>query len=146
MCQRIMRLLLLSCVSVCIPQVVGALTPSPVFADSANIMSGIFAADDVPYAGGRGLITLEGISGIFLNPTSGTLRKSQLTLQYCASIEDAADGTLVEHTAMVAYGITDWIEIVALGRINDEPDAPNTAAFGPLLRIRVLKDRDGSPN
>jgi hypothetical protein len=114
--------------------------PSPVFAASANIMSAIFAADDVSYTGGRGLITLEGISGLFLNPTSGTLRQSQLTLQYCAAIEDATDGTLVEHTAMVAYGITDWLEIGALGRVHDVPAAPNIAASGPLLRIRVLKD------
>jgi hypothetical protein len=113
--------------------------PSPVFAASANIMSAIFAADDVSYTGGRGLITLEGISGLFLNPTSGTLGTHHLTLQYCVSIEEASVAKLVKHTAMVAYGITDWIEIGALGRVNDEPDAPNTAALGPLFRIRVLK-------
>jgi hypothetical protein len=89
--------------------------------------------------GGRGLITIEGISGLFLNPTSGTLRTHQLTLQYCAGLEDASVDKLVKHVAMVAYGITDWIEIGALGRIDDEPDAPNTAAFGPLFRVRILK-------
>ena len=36
--------------------------------------------------------------------------------------------------------MTDWLEIGALGRINDELDAPNVVAFGPLLRIRVLKE------
>src|SRR5215510_10421963 len=119
--QLTVRLLLLSCVSVCITQRFGALTPSAVFADSASTMSGLFAASDTSYSGGRGLITLLGISGMFLYPTSGTLRKSQLTLQYCAAIEDVKDGTLVQHTAMVSYGITDWIEIGALGRISDQP-------------------------
>ena len=46
---------------------------------------------------------------------------------------------------MVAYGITDWLEIGALGRVHDVPAAPNIAASGPLLRIRVLKELGSWP-
>jgi hypothetical protein len=143
--QLSIRLLLLGCCWIWITQGLGALAPSPVFADSANLMSALFAANDASYAGGRGLVTIEGISGLFLNPTSGTLHKGQLTLQYCVSLEDASFDKLVKHVPMVAYGITDWLEIGALGRINDMAEMPNTAAFGPLVRIRVLKDLGAWP-
>src|SRR5688572_26767682 len=46
----------------------------------------LFADDEEGYEGGRGLITLEGISGMFLNPTSGTLPARSLTAQYCVGI------------------------------------------------------------
>jgi hypothetical protein len=144
--QLSVRLLLISCVSVCMTEGFGMLMPSAVFAGGVNTMSRFFAANDASYSGGRGLITLGGISGMFLYPTSGTLRESQLTVQYCVAIENAKDGTLVEHTAMLAYGLTDWIEIGALGRISDEPaPTPNIAASGPLFRVRVLKDLEWWP-
>src|SRR5262245_3375262 len=36
-----------------------------------------------PYEAGRGLLTLQGPSGMFINPTSATLPQGKFTLQYC---------------------------------------------------------------
>src|SRR5687768_12635254 len=35
------------------------------------------------YEAGRGLLTLQGPSGMFINPTSATLPQGKFTLQYC---------------------------------------------------------------
>jgi hypothetical protein len=145
MFQHTLRLLLLSWYAVGIAQGADGLGHTVVFADDTNRRSILFATNNGSYTGGRGLITLEGISGIFLNPTSGTLRQGQLTLQYCVSFEDASVAELVKHTEMIAYGMTDWLEVGAIGRVNDEANAPNTAAFGPLFRIRVLKESGSWP-
>jgi|RhiMetdeSRZDD1v2_1073273.scaffolds.fasta_scaffold13391_2 hypothetical protein len=140
------RLLLLSCFSVCIVQGVGTLAPVAAFADSANILSSFFTKNDASYSGGRGLITFEGISGMFLNPTSGTLGQGQLTLQYCAAILGESNTTQVTHTAMLTYGITDWLEVGVQGRISDFSDPDRTiGAGGPLLRARLLKDESWWP-
>jgi hypothetical protein len=116
------------------------------FADRANILSGFFAKNDASYSGGRGLITFEGISGMFLNPTSGTLGQGQFTPQYCATILDEGNTTEVAHTVMLAYGITDWLEVGVHGRVSDfnVPDRTIGAA-GPLLRVRLLKDESWWP-
>lgn len=116
-----------------------------VFADSNELGSSVFATNPPMYAGGRGLITLEGVSGLFLNPTSGTLNQGDLTGQYCAARLDQG-GIEIQHTVMMAYGVTDWLEIGAFGRINEKVErAPprvslhaDIAAGGPLLRARVL--------
>lgn len=101
---------------------------------------------EAPYVGGRGLITDELVTGMFLNPTSGTLRQYEFTLQYCALIFHAGDQTAVGHGALAGFGITDWLEVGAQGLIVDLPgneDNPNVA--GPQVRVRLLKDEAGFP-
>jgi len=44
-----------------------------------------------PYEAGRGLITLEGPSGMFINPTSATLPKGAYTAQYCLFFPEPSD-------------------------------------------------------
>jgi hypothetical protein len=99
-----------------------------------------------PYEAGRGLITLEGPSGMFINPTSATLPKGAMTLQYCLFIPEDS-GKLIGHGLMGAYGVTDWLEIGGIGSMVDinEPASRTIAAGGPLARIRLLKDEGWVP-
>lgn len=104
-----------------------------------------FAGNNSNYKGARGLVTLEGITGMYLNPTSGTLAAGRLTTQYCVAMlkQDSAQGTRTEnqHTAMATYGVTDWLELGLLGRVSDLDNQNQTiAAGGPLGRVRLFKD------
>jgi hypothetical protein len=101
-----------------------------------------------PYRGGRGLITLQGMSGMFLNPTSGTLDKGQITAQYCLLIDKFDLNSVVGHGLMVSYGVTDWLELGMFGtvaeingvdrRIINDP----IGVAGPIARVRLMK-QDG---
>ena len=102
--------------------------------------------DPEDYVSGRGLITLEGISGMFLNPTSGTLPAGSLTVQHCTAILEKNDDTLYQHTTMASYGLTDWLELGIFGRVNDRPDdLVDLGGGGPLARLRLLKDESWYP-
>lgn len=58
--------------------------------------------------GGHGNITVEGPTGLFLNPTSGILAEGELIIQYCAAIlEDAENNNFIGHNAILSYGVTD---------------------------------------
>lgn len=99
----------------------------------------------VPYDGGRGLITLEGISGMFLNPTSGTLPAGALTAQYCVAILEKNERTEDQHTAMISYGVTDWLEVGVLGRVTDPATRRDIGGGGPLARLRLVRDDGWMP-
>jgi hypothetical protein len=105
----------------------------------------LFADNEEGYEGGRGLITLEGISGMFLNPTSGTLPARSLTAQYCVGILEKNERTEYQHTAMLSYGITDWFELGVFGRITDPAEDPAVGGGGPLARVRITRDRSWVP-
>jgi hypothetical protein len=94
------------------------------------------------YEGGRGLITLEGPSGLFINPTSGTLPEGAMTLQYCFFLPEN-DWDTVGHGLLFGYGITDWLEVGAIANFIDNGADPS--AVGPLVRIRLLKDTATTP-
>ena len=109
-----------------------------------------FAGNNGDYKGARGLVTLEGITGMYLNPTSGTLAAGKLTTQYCiAMLKQAAGqntGTENQHTAMATYGVTDWLELGALGRVSDlDNNHQSLAAGGPVGRVRLFKDENMWP-
>ena len=121
-------------------------TPVPPTLVAQAVGGTLGVTKEAAYVGGRGLITDELVTGMFLNPTSGTLRQYEFTLQYCALIFHAGDQTAVGHGALAAFGITDWIEVGAQGLIVDLPgndDNPNVA--GPQFRVRLLKDEDWYP-
>ena len=66
--------------------------------------------------GGHGNITVEGPTGLFLNPTSGILAEGELIVQYCAAIlEDAENNNFIGHNAILSYGVTDWLELGGFG-------------------------------
>ena len=101
---------------------------------------------EAPYEAGRGLITLEGPSGMFINPTSATLPKNAYTAQYCIFFPNQ-DTDVVGHGMMASYGITDWLEVGAQGNLIDLNAGVDRelAAGGPLVRIRLLKDESWWP-
>lgn len=108
--------------------------------------SGLVAAQE-SYEGGRGLITLEGPSGMFINPTSGTLPEGHGTVQYAIFLPDN-NTDVVGHGISASYGITDYGEIGVTGNFidvdNDFIDDEFTAA-GPYARLRLSKDEGVVP-
>ncbi|MFT5470987.1 MAG: hypothetical protein ACI8UO_006120 [Verrucomicrobiales bacterium] len=98
----------------------------------------------IAYEAGRGLLTTEGPSGMFINPTSGTLPGGAFTVQWCAYFPNQ-DDSVVGHGWMAAYGVTDWLEIGSVGTYIDNVDGGTATAGGPMARIRLLKDGGGLP-
>lgn len=92
-----------------------------------------------------GNITLEGPTGMFLNPTSATLKKDMFIVQYCAAILKFKNNNTVDHYAIASYGLTDWFELGALGRIWDLNDSPahdvTPSGGGPFARLRILQEK-----
>ncbi len=104
------------------------------------------AAADPGYVGGLGLITRELATGLFLNPTSGTLAEHAFTLQYCAVIFHVGHDTGVDHRTVVGFGITDWLEVGAGGILSDPAGGGgNPKVGGPLVRVRLLKEERWQP-
>lgn len=131
-------------VAVATAQDAAAPTPPGLIAQAVGGQIGV--TREAPYVGGRGLITDELATGMFLNPTSGTLRQFEFTLQYCALIFHAGDQTAVGHGAIAGFGITDWLEVGAQGLLVDLPgNDDNPTVGGPQLRVRVLKDEAWHP-
>ena len=93
-------------------------------------------AVEAPYEANRGLLTIEGPTGLFINPTSATLPKGAFTAQYCFLLPDFDFKDVIVHGAMVAYGVTDWLEVGALGLYVQDADLWNV---GPMIRLRLLK-------
>ncbi|MEZ5324082.1 MAG: hypothetical protein R3F19_03360 [Verrucomicrobiales bacterium] len=92
------------------------------------------------FEAGRGLLTLEGPSGMFINPTSATLPRNTFTLQYCFFLPQN-NSDVVGHGLLAAYGVTDWLELGAYGNyidINDGVDDELTGA-GPFARVRLIE-------
>ncbi len=112
---------------------------------------------------GHGNVTVEGPTGMFLNPTSNPLAEGELIMQYCAALlEDIENNNLNGHNAIIGYGIKEWLEVGAIGKVLDvdklssasAPCGPGTGgpggntpcrsadfgAGGPYARVRVLKE------
>jgi hypothetical protein len=104
--------------------------------------------DDV-YVGGRGLITAELATGMFINPTSGILNHGQFTLQYCARIFHTSGpekDTVVSHGAIAAFGLLDLFEVGVAGLLRDLPGPlDNQMVGGPTVKVRLLKDQGPLP-
>lgn len=94
----------------------------------------------------RGLITLEGPSGMFLNPTSATLPQGAFDLGYCFVLTDG-ETDLLEHHMFLSYGVRDWLELGVVAdafqftRSGQELPQGVYGAAGPMVRIRLLRDR-----
>lgn len=98
----------------------------------------------------RGLITLEGPSGMFINPTSATLPQNEFILNYCVLFFDT-DTDVVGHGILLSYGVRNWLEIGFVGNLLDinSPGPPSSedtfVVGGPMARIRLLRDREWWP-
>ncbi len=96
----------------------------------------------------RGLITLEGPSGMFINPTSATLPQGTLILNYCIFVPSLPEGVDVQgHGILLSYGVRDWLELGFVGdlfnvSLDGPPKRDDTYVIGgPMVRIRLLRDR-----
>jgi hypothetical protein len=110
-----------------------------------------------PYVGGRGMVTLDGMSGMFIDPTSGTLPQGALTIQYCLYINNLYghhfndNNHLVGHGVMADYGVTDWLDVGLFGEIALVPGVDTrwfhnaTAIGGPFARVRLIKEQGWIP-
>src|SRR5437764_13733944 len=93
----------------------------------------------------RGLITLEGPSGMFLNPTSATLPQGAFDAGYCLILTDRETRKL-GNSFFFSYGVRDWLELgVVAGMTNVRTtDAEfregNYGDAGPMIRVRLLLD------
>jgi hypothetical protein len=136
------------------PTIVGAavvttlLAAAPAFAGQATGKMSKEPAPMEQYEAGRGLITLEGPSGMFINPTSATLPKGAYTFQYCLLFPNT-DSEVIGQGIMTSFGVTDWLEIGGLGNYiianRDKPTEREFGLGGPLIRIRLLKDESWWP-
>lgn len=84
----------------------------------------VFAGDDAKMTLssqiGHGNVTVEGPSGMFLNPTSNPLAEGELIVQYCAALqEDIENNNFNGHNAIIGYGFKDWLEFGAIGKVLD---------------------------
>jgi hypothetical protein len=98
------------------------------------------APDAGLYEGGRGLITTEGPSGMFINPTSGTLPAHAATLQYCFLLPTNDFSEVMGHGALLAYGVTDFLEVGVIANYIDFDGGDDPSAVGPMVRLRLMKD------
>lgn len=116
----------------------------------------LFADNDGAYKGGRGLISASGPTGMFLNPTSGTLQKGDISAQVFGSVlkplsttpATAGKDQFGYYNGLVSYGVTDWLEVGALGQFVDRSNNANQqslAAGGAMARVRVLKEQELIP-
>lgn len=96
------------------------------------------------YEAGRGLLTLEGPSGMFINPTSATLPENAGTLQACVFFpENKTD--VVGYGLVGSYGLTDEFELGAQSTLVDADGGKDRFAAGPLARYRLTKDEGSVP-
>ena len=123
-----------------------------------NLQSEGPAVEVVTARESRGLITLEGPSGMFINPTSATLPQGRIILNYCVFVPTLPEGVgLVGHGILLSYGVRDWLEVGFIGNLLDlsvdqhtttttgkriiAPATEDTFVFGgPEIRIRLLRD------
>lgn len=122
---------------------------------TGNWTSKLFANNEDNYNGGRGLITASGPTGMFLNPTSGTLAKGQVSVQVFGStikpisaLPNAGRDQFAYYNGMASYGVTDWLEVGGLAQLLDRSnngDQQSVAAGGAFVRARVIKDQGFLP-
>jgi hypothetical protein len=132
---------------------IGALSVSRSFAGSeATHDSKEFPIVETPVAAreSRGLVTAEGPSGMFLNPTSATLAQGTFAFNWCSVLKN--QGTdILEHHMFFSYGVRDWLELGVVGDLTNvdingaELPPGDYGAGGPMARIRLLRDRESWP-
>lgn len=95
-----------------------------------------------------GNLTLEGPTGMFLNPTSSTLKEKQFIVQYCVALLKFNNTSVPDHYAIASYGIRDWLEFGVTGRVwdlNDRAHNNTPSGAGPFARVRLLKEENLTP-
>ncbi len=132
---------------------IGALSVSRSFAGSEVTRdSKEFPIVETPVAAreSRGLVTLEGPSGMFLNPTSATLPQGRFDFGWCSVLTNQ-DTDILGHHMFFSYGVRDWLELGFVADLFDfditggEVPQGDYGTGGPMVRIRLLRDRESWP-
>lgn len=98
------------------------------------------------YVGGRGLLTTQGPTGLFINPTSGTMPAGAVTAQYCFFMpNNSSTDPLMVHGALLSYGATDWLEVSGRFRYVDVDNGSDRSSGGPMIRARLMKQDEILP-
>lgn len=98
----------------------------------------------------RGNVTLEGPSGMFLNPTSATLPQGTFAFGFCSVLTNQ-DTDILGHHMFFSYGVRDWLELGFVADLFDfdvtggEVPQGDYGTGGPMARIRLLRDRESWP-
>ena len=101
----------------------------------------------------RGLVTLEGPSGMFLNPTSATLPQGTFASGYCFVLTNQ-DTDILGHHMFFSYGVRDWLELGVVadmfnlnssGGVREGIPEGSYGTGGPMARVRLLRDRESWP-
>jgi hypothetical protein len=89
----------------------------------------------------RGVITLDGVPGLFLNPTSGTLQKGEVSFQACISSQDWLGDRVWWKGMFGAYGVSDRLELgFSHAGLDNRSDGKSVDANGPALRYRFMEE------
>lgn len=103
--------------------------------------SSLIADSDVEsYSSTVGLITVEGATGMFLNPTSGTPKAGTFKTQVCGTTLPREGGNVGVYQLMSSYAVTDYLELGAQW-VDASPDS-NTHfdVVGPQGRLRLMQE------
>lgn len=124
---------------------------SDLISDSKNAPGPIVEVPVAPVVReSRGNVTLEGPSGMFLNPTSATLPQGVFSIGYCAVLTNQKTDVL-GHSMYISYGVRDWLELGIVANMfnfsipGDEVTAGDYGTAGPMARIRLVRDRTWWP-
>jgi hypothetical protein len=131
----------------------GALSVSASFAGS----EATYDAKDYPIVetpvmarASRGLVTAEGPSGMFLNPTSATLPQGTFDAGYCFVLTNQATDEIGHHM-FFSYGVRDWLELgvvadlISFNTTGAELPEGSYGTAGPMARVRLVRDREWWP-
>lgn len=126
-----------------------SLAGSGITYDSKETPSGPIVEIPVAAKESRGMITLEGPSGMFLNPTSATLPQGTFAFGYCFVLTSQSTDVL-GHSMFFSYGVRDWLELGVVAnmfnfRTAGELPEGSYGTGGPMARIRLLRDRQCWP-
>lgn len=94
----------------------------------------------------RGVITIDGVPGMFLNPTSDTLNKDEISIQACISTQDWLGDDVHWKGAFIGYGRSDrfnhgfshaWLDNRTDHKVVDASSRRPACSSALLLNIRV---------
>jgi hypothetical protein len=93
----------------------------------------------------RGLVTSEGPSGMFINPTTATLTQGTWAFGYCVVLTSQDTDVLGNHM-FLSYGVRDWLELGVIAHMvnvtvdGQELPKGDYGSGGPMARVRLHRD------
>ncbi len=108
--------------------------------------STLIADSDVEsYSSTVGLVTVEGPTGMFLNPTSGTPKAGTFKTQVCGTTLPRGDQNIGGYQLMASYAVTDYFEVGAQWFDASPNHNTHYDVVGPQARVRVNQESEILP-